>query len=128
MIPLKPIGGRVMVKPLQPTKQLESGLVLVEDAVPETMGQVLAVSDTADPDRERLREALSIAATTCADAEQAQVWSEIVSQTAPHAPDVAVGDVVLFSWQAGQEVLLDGERVLLLAESDLLATVEQEEA
>jgi co-chaperonin GroES (HSP10) len=127
VIPLKPIGGRVMVKPLRPTKELDSGIVLVEDAVPETMGQVLAVSDTADPDVARLREALSIAATTCPDAEQARVWSEIVSETAPRTPDVAVGDVVLFSWQAGQEVLLDGERVLLLAESDLLATVEQED-
>lgn len=116
-----------MVKPLRPTKELDSGIVLVEDAVPETMGQVLAVSDTADPDVARLREALSIAATTCPDAEQARVWSEIVSETAPRTPDVAVGDVVLFSWQAGQEVLLDGERVLLLAESDLLATVEQED-
>jgi co-chaperonin GroES (HSP10) len=127
VIPLKPIGGRVMVKPLRPTKELDSGIVLVEDAVPETMGQVLAVSDTADPDVARLREALSIAATICPDAEQALVWSEIVSETAPRTPDVAVGDVVLFSWQAGQEVLLDGERVLLLAESDLLATVEQED-
>jgi co-chaperonin GroES (HSP10) len=127
VIPLKPIGGRVMVKPLRPTKELDSGIVLVEDAVPETMGQVLAVSDTADPDVARLREALSIAATICPDAEQARAWSEIVSETAPRTPDVAVGDVVLFSWQAGQEVLLDGERVLLLAESDLLATVEQED-
>jgi len=128
VIPLKPIGGRVMVKPLQPTKELDSGIVLVEDAVPETMGQVLAVSDTADPNVLRLREALNEAIACCPDIQTAEGWSELIRETAPRAPDVAVGDVVLFSWQAGQEVLLDGERVLLLAESDLLATVEQEGA
>lgn len=116
-----------MVKPLRPTKELDSGIVLVEDAVPETMGQVLAVSDTADPDVARLREALNEAIRLSRDDDQMQEWLDLIAETAPRVPDVAVGDVVLFSWQAGQEVLLDGERVLLLAESDLLATVEQED-
>ena len=127
MIPLRPIGGRVMVKPLQPTKALDSGIVLVEDAVPETMGQVLAVSHTPDPAVARLREALNEAIACCPDIQTAEGWAALIAEVAPRVPDVAVGDVVLFSWQAGQEVLLDGERVLLLAESDLLATVEQED-
>ena len=89
MIPLVPIGGRVLVKPLQPPDTTDSGLVLVRDQVPETMGEVLAVASTG-------------------------------------TPPVQVGDVVLFSWQAGQEVLIDGDRVLLLHEDDLLAVVQLE--
>ena len=37
---------------------------------------------------------------------------------------VAVGDVVLFSWQAGQDVYLDGVRRIMLHQDDLLAVVE----
>lgn len=89
MIPLVPIGNRVLIKPLQPPDTTDSGLVIVSDRVPETMGEVLAVPTVGEP-------------------------------------QVAVGDVVLFSWQAGQEVLIDGERVLLLHEDDVLAVVDME--
>jgi co-chaperonin GroES (HSP10) len=39
---------------------------------------------------------------------------------------VQPGDVVLFSWQAGQELWIDEgrERLLILREEDLLAVVE----
>lgn len=40
---------------------------------------------------------------------------------------VAVGDTVLFSWQSGQELVLDdeGTRVLVMLEDDLLAIIGQ---
>ena len=45
----------------------------------------------------------------------------------PVPPDaVRPGDVVIFSWQAGQELLLDGARYLMLHQDDVLAVVEEE--
>jgi chaperonin GroES len=38
--------------------------------------------------------------------------------------DVQVGDTVLFAKYAGTEIKLDGEKVLILRESDILAIVE----
>lgn len=48
-------------------------------------------------------------------------------ETVPPLPPDAVqpGDVVLFSWQAGQELLLDQQRYLMLHQDDLLAIVEE---
>lgn len=43
----------------------------------------------------------------------------------PLPPDaVKPGDVVIFSWQAGQELILDEERYLMLHQDDILAVVE----
>lgn len=44
----------------------------------------------------------------------------------PLPPDaVQPGDVVLFSWQAGQELLLEERRYLMLHQDDILAVVEE---
>ena len=44
----------------------------------------------------------------------------------PLPPDaVKPGDVVLFSWQAGQELLLEQERYIMLHQDDVLAVVEE---
>lgn len=45
----------------------------------------------------------------------------------PFAPDVKIGDFVLFSWQSGQEFWMDDERFLIMREQDLLAVVEEGE-
>jgi chaperonin GroES len=92
VIPLKPLGERVLVRPLQPETVTASGIVLVEDRVPETMGTIVAIG-------------------------------EVIPPLPPDS--VQVGDVVVFSWQAGQEVLMDGERLIMLYQDDLLATVEE---
>ena len=39
--------------------------------------------------------------------------------------DVAVGDIVLYAKYAGTEIKLEGEKVLVLRESDILAIVEK---
>jgi len=93
VIPLKPLGERVLVRPMQPDTTTESGIVLVQDRVPETMGEIVAIG-------------------------------EVIPPLPPDS--VQIGDVVVFSWQAGQEVLMDGERLIMLYQDDLLATVEQE--
>lgn len=42
-IPFVPLSGRVLIEPIEPDRTTESGLVLVEDRKPETMGIVVAV-------------------------------------------------------------------------------------
>ena len=41
------------------------------------------------------------------------------------APDVKIGDVVLYSKYGGTEFKLDGEELLILREEDILAVVEK---
>lgn len=50
-----------------------------------------------------------------------------IGPAAQNYEHVKVGDRVLFSWMAGQEVIEDatGERLLLMREEDLLAVVEE---
>jgi chaperonin GroES len=91
MTPLQPLGARVLVTPLHPPIVTDSGIELIEQRVPETMGRVVACG-------------------------------EVLPPLPPSA--VTPGDVVLFSWQAGQELLLEGERYIMLHQDDLLAVVE----
>lgn len=39
-----------------------------------------------------------------------------------------LGDFVIFSWQAGQEVYIDQDRLFLLREEDVLAVMEMKES
>lgn len=50
-----------------------------------------------------------------------------VGEVLPPLPADAVkpGDVVLFSWQDGQELMLSDRRYLMLHQDDLLAVVEE---
>ena len=91
MTPMTPLGARVLVTPLRPPIVTDSGIELIEQRVPETMGRVVACGAVLPP-------------------------------LPPSA--VTPGDVVLFSWQAGQELLLEGERYIMLHQDDLLAVVE----
>lgn len=95
MTPLTPLGARVLVEPLQPKTVTDSGIELVEQRVPDTMGRVVAIGAVLPP-------------------------------LPPSA--VQVGDVVLFSWQAGQELLLTDTRYIMLHQDDLLAVVEDDDA
>ncbi len=54
---------------------------------------------------------------------------DLIRELVNHQSAVAVGDYVVFSWTAGQEVWVeDGqERYLLMRESDILAVVEDDE-
>lgn len=40
-------------------------------------------------------------------------------------PDLAIGDHVVFSWASGQDVVIDGERYLVMREADVLAVLEE---
>jgi chaperonin GroES len=93
---LKPLGDRLVVKPLESEEVTASGIVLPETAKEKPQkGEVLSVGPGArDEDGKRI------------------------------AMDVKAKDKVLFAKYAGTEFKIDGEKVLILRESDILAILE----
>ena len=93
---LKPLGDRLVVKPQEQEETTASGLVLPETAKEKPQqGVVLAIGPCRrDDDGKRIE------------------------------MDVAVDDVVLYAKYAGTEIKLEGEKLLILKESDVLAVLE----
>jgi chaperonin GroES len=95
-INLKPLGSRVVVEPLEQEDVTAGGIVLPETAKEKPQrGKVLS-SGPGDRDEDGKRIPM----------------------------DVSVGDTVLFAKYAGTEIKMDGKKLLILRESDLLAIVE----
>ena len=97
---VRPIGDRVLIKPDEPETETASGLVLVKsefsyDDVPVS-GIVVAL-------------AIGPRCPTCGGTLR---------------QDLAVGDHVVFSPNVGANVTIDGAQYVTLAESDILAKVE----
>jgi chaperonin GroES len=97
-INLKPLGDRLVVEPQEQEDMTASGIVLPETAKEKPQrGTVLSVGPGArDDEGKRV------------------------------AMDVSVGDTVLFAKYAGTEMKVDGKKLLILRESDVLAIVEEE--
>jgi chaperonin GroES len=96
---LKPLGDRVVVEPIEQEEMTAGGIVLPETAKEKPQrGTILAVGPGARDDSGK-RVAL----------------------------DVSSGDIVLFAKYTGTEFKVDGKKLLILKESDLLAIVEGEE-
>ncbi len=93
---LKPLADRLVVEPSKQEEMTASGLVLPETAKEKPQqGTVLAVGPgRRDDDGKRI------------------------------PMDVAVGDTVLFAKYSGTEIKLEGDKLLILKESDILAIVE----
>ena len=93
---LKPLGSRVVIEPIEQEEITAGGIVLPETAKEKPQqGMVLAVGQgDRDEDGKRI------------------------------AMDVSVGDKVLFAKYSGTEIKMDGKKLLILRESDLLAIVE----
>lgn len=93
---LKPLADRLIVKPLEEEETTASGIVLPETAKEKPQkGEVLAVGPgSRDDDGNRI------------------------------PLDVSVGDTVMFAKYGGTEVKIDGEELLILRESDVLAIFE----
>ena len=51
-------------------------------------------------------------------------WIASLGETA-NKEALRVGDYVLFSWQSGQELYVNDERLLMMREQDVLAVVEE---
>ena len=93
---LKPLGGRVIVEPIEQDDMTAGGLYLPETAKEKPQeGKILAAGPgERDEDGDRI------------------------------AMDVKVGDKVLYAKYSGTEVKVDGKKLLILRESDILAIVE----
>ena len=94
---LKPLGDRVVVQPVEEEETTASGIVLPDTAKEKPQkGEVIAVGDGRYDDDGEKRIPL----------------------------DVVEGDEVLYSKYGGTEIKVDGEDLLVLRESDVLAKVE----
>ena len=94
---LKPLGDRLIVKAVEEEATTASGIVLPDTAKEKPQkGKVLAVGEGK--------------------------YDEDGDKRIPL--DVAVGDEVLYSKYGGTEIKVDGEDLLVLRESDVLAKVE----
>lgn len=131
---LRPIKDRVLIRPLIPPTVTDSGIILMEEPKPEQTGTVIAVGPCVHPRRseaEALSEALDTVATVSDRSfELVTKAIELLCDLVRPEPAVKVGDYVVFSYVAGQEIWINDheERYLLMRESDILCVVEGLEA
>ncbi len=94
-VAVKPLADRVVVKPLEESEQMRGGLYIPDTAKEKpSQGEVVAVGPgKVSDDGTRLE------------------------------MDVKVGDKVLYGKYSGTDVTLDGDEVLILRESDILAII-----
>ena len=92
---LKPLGNRVIVEPIEQETTTASGIVLPETAKEKPQRGLVLAAGPGDRNDKGDRVTL----------------------------DVAEGDTVLFAKYAGTEIKVDGKKLLILRESDLLAIV-----
>ena len=92
---IKPLNDRVVVKVLEEEERTSGGIVLPDTAKEKPQkGEVIAVGPGAVRD-----------------------------DGGRTPPEIKVGDKVLFAKYAGTEVKVEGEEVLILRETDVLAVV-----
>lgn len=93
---IRPLGDRVVVKPLAQEEKTKGGIVLPDTAAKEKpqQGEVLAVGS----------------GRTLENGQKVPL-------------EVKVGDKVIFSKYAGTEVKLDDEEILILSERDIHAVI-----
>jgi chaperonin GroES len=94
---LKPLGDRLLVQPVEEEETTASGIVLPDTAKEKPQkGKVLAVGEGR--------------------------WDEDGEKRIPL--DVTEGEQVLYSKYGGTDITVDGEDLLVLRESDVLAKIE----
>jgi chaperonin GroES len=94
---LKPLGDRLIVKPIDEEETTASGIVLPDTAKEKPQkGKVVAVGEGK--------------------------WDEDGEKRIPL--DVGEGDEVLYSKYGGTEITVENDELLVLRESDVLAKVE----
>lgn len=131
---LRPIKDRVLIKPLIPPTVTDSGIILMEQPKPEQTGTVIAVGPCIHPRRAEALELSDKLFTVAGLSERSDDLlmdaSSLLTALVRKEPDVKVGDYVVFSYVAGQEIWINDheERYLLMRESDILCVVEGLEA
>ena len=90
-----PLADRVVVQPLEETEQMRGGLYIPDTAKEKPMqGTIVATGP-----------------------------GKLSDENERIAPDVEVGQTVLYGKYSGTEVSVDGEDYLILRESDILAVI-----
>jgi len=93
---VKPLGDRILVKPLAAEEKTASGIVLPDTAKEKPQqGEVLAVGS-----------------------------GKLLENGQKVALEVQVGDKVIYSKYAGNEIKIDGDECMIMSERDILAIVE----
>jgi chaperonin GroES len=93
---IRPLHDRVVVKRSEEERKTASGIVIPDSATEKPdQGTVVAIGNGKKDDNGKVI-----------------------------ALDVKVGDIVLFGKYAGQTVKVDGEELLVMTESDIMAIVE----
>ncbi len=93
---LKPLGGRVIVEPIEQEEMTAGGIILPETAKEKPQEGKILAAGPGDRDDSGNRIAL----------------------------EVKVGDRILYAKYSGTEVKTDGKKMLILREADILAIVE----
>lgn len=95
---IRPLGDRVLVEPIEQEETIAGGMLVLPETAKEKpqQGKVLAVgAGRRDEDGDRIE------------------------------MDVKEGDTVLFAKYGGTEVKLDGKKLLIMKEADILGIVAQ---
>jgi chaperonin GroES len=94
---LKPLGNRLVVEPLEAEEVTAGGIVLPETAKEKPQkGTILSIGPGERDDKGKRIEM-----------------------------DVQTGDTVLYAKYAGTEIKVDGKKLLILKETDVLAIIEK---
>ena len=94
---LRPLQDRIIIKRVEQTTTTASGLIIPDAAAEKPdQGEVLAVGN-----------------------------GKVLEDGKVLPLDVKVGDFVLFGKNSGQAVKVDGEELLVMRESDVMAIIEQ---
>ena len=93
---IRPLGDRVLVEPIEEKEQTVGGIIIPDSAKEKPMqGKVIAVGKKLDKDGKEIKF------------------------------DVKAGDTVLLPKYGGTEVKLDGKKLQLVREEDLLGVLEK---
>ena len=93
---IRPLGDRVLVEPIEEKEQTVGGIIIPDSAKEKPMqGTVIAVGKKTDKDGKEIK---------C---------------------DVKAGDTVLLPKYGGTEVKIDGKKLQLVREEDLLGVLEK---
>jgi chaperonin GroES len=92
----RPLGDRVVVRRIEEETKTTGGIIIPDTAKEKpSQGEVIAVGPGArDEEGERI------------------------------APEVKVGEIILFGKWSGTEVKIDGEELLIMKESDIMGVIE----
>jgi chaperonin GroES len=95
-ISFKPLGDRVVIEPIEQEEMTPAGIVIPDTAKEKPQkGKILSVGPGAR------------------------------DETGKRIPvDVKAGDTVLFARYAGTEIKVEGKKLLIIKESEILATIE----